>query len=215
MTDVDPTSPRSSPAPEGPAGSPADGVDGDTVSAPSSAMQRAARMNAANMLRSLLPLVVLCLIIVGFTALRQAPDERVQTVDPSSTIALAAARAHYPVQAPSGLPGFRATSARTNAGNATPGAPVTLEIGYLTPKNKYAGFAESDDPRASAVHSVLDGAQSKGTEEIGGAPWTRSTTRRGETAFSRQVGGVTLVITGSANDAELTEVVASVRPHAG
>lgn len=184
--------------------------------APSAAMQRAGRMTAANMLRSMLPLVVICLIVVGWTALRQAPDERVQTVDPSSTVQLAAARASYPVQAPIGLPsGFRVTSARTDAGNASKGAPVTLEIGYLTPKNEYAGFAESDDPRATAVRSVLDGAQAKGTVDIGGAAWNRSRTSRGETALTRAVGKVTLVVTGSASDAELTEVATAVRPHSG
>lgn len=192
------------------------GVPGHTEPAPSAAMQRAARMTAANMLRSMLPLVVICLIVVGWAALRQGPDERLQTVDPSSTVALAAARASYPVQAPAGLPsGFRVTSARTDAGNASKGAPVTLEIGYLTPKNQYAGFAESDDPRASAVRTVLDGAQAKGTADIGGATWNRSRTTRGETALSRTVGKVTLVVTGSASDAELTEVAAAVRPHSG
>jgi hypothetical protein len=173
-------------------------------------------MNAANMLRSLLPLVVICLIIVGWTALRQAPDERIQTVDPSSTVQLAAARASYPVQAPTGLPsGFRVTSARTDAGNAGKGAPVTLEIGYLTPKNEYAGFAESDDPQATAVRTVLDGAQPKGTVDVAGTAWTRVRTTRGETALSRTVGKVTLVVSGSASDAELTEVAALVRPHSG
>ena len=37
-------------------------------------MQRLARFNVANMVRSLLPLVVLSLVIVGWTALRQGPD---------------------------------------------------------------------------------------------------------------------------------------------
>lgn len=191
-------------------------VGGRTEPAQSTAMQRAGRMTAANMLRSMLPLVVICLIVVGWTALRQAPDERVQTVDPSSTVQLAAARASYPVQVPTGLPsGFRVTSARTDAGNVAKGGPVTLEIGYLTPKNQYAGFAESDDPRATAVRTVLDGAQAKGSVVIGGAAWNRSRTARGETALSRTVGRVTLVVTGSASDAELTEVAAAVRPHSG
>lgn len=179
-------------------------------------MERLARFNAANMLRSLAPLVVLCLLIVAWTALRQGPDERVQTVDPTSTVQLAAARAGYPVQAPSGLgSGYLTTSARTNAGNAAKGDPVTLEIGYLTPGKQYAGFVESDDPGASAVHDVLDGATQHGTVQLGGTAWTRSTTERGETALSRTVDGVTLVVSGSAKDAELTAVAASVRPYSG
>ncbi|HEV7210221.1 MAG TPA: DUF4245 domain-containing protein [Blastococcus sp.] len=210
MTDVGPTSQRSPHAQDG-SGS---GDDGTAPASPT--MQRLARFNVANMVRSLLPLVVLCLVIVGWTALRQGPDERVQTVDPSTTVHLAAARASYPVQAPSGLAkGYLPTSARTNAGNVTKGAPVTLEIGYLTPEKQFAGFTESDDPGAQPVHDVLDGATPHGTADIGGAQWTRSTTERGETALSRTVGRVTLVVTGSASAEELTAVAASVRPYSG
>ena len=179
-------------------------------------MQRAARMSASNMVRSLAPLVLLCLVIVGFTALRQQPEERVQTVDPTSSVHLAAARASYPLQAPTGLDRrYLPTSARTNAGNATAGQPVTLEIGYLTPARKYAGFVESDDPGALPVRDVLSGATPHGSVDIAGAPWTRSTTSRGETALSRTVGRVTLLVTGSASDQELTAVVASLRPYSG
>ena len=210
MTDVGPTSQRS-PYPHDGGGS---GDDGAAPASPT--MQRLARFNVANMVRSLLPLVVLCLVIVGWTALRQGPDERVQTVDPSTTVQLASARASYPVQAPSGLAkDYLPTSARTNAGHVTKGGPVTLEIGYLTPAKDFAGFTESDDPLAQPVHDVLDGATQHGTADIGGAQWTRSTTERGETAFSRKVGDVTLVVTGSARDKELTAIAASVRPYSG
>jgi hypothetical protein len=179
-------------------------------------MQRAARMSASNMVRSLAPLVLLCLVIVGFTALRQQPEERVQTVDPTSSVHLAAARASYPLQAPTGLdPRYLPTSARTNAGNASAGQPVTLEIGYLTPARKYAGFVESDDPGALPVRDVLSGATPHGSVAIAGTPWTRSTTSRGETALSHTVGRVTLLVTGSASDQELTAVVASLRPYSG
>ena len=43
----------------------------------SPAMARAAKLNAANMARSLLPLVVICLLIAGWAALRQNPDDPV------------------------------------------------------------------------------------------------------------------------------------------
>jgi hypothetical protein len=183
---------------------------------PAPAMQRAARMSAANMLRSLGPLVLLCLVIVGFTSWRQQPDERVQTVEPASTVQLAAARAGYAVQAPAGLDRrFLPTSARTDAGNATPGKPVTLQIGYLTPARKYAGFVESDDPGAQAVHDALDGATPHGSVDIAGTPWTKSTTKRGETTLSRTAGTVTLLVTGSAGEQELATIAGSLRPYSG
>jgi hypothetical protein len=181
--------------------------------APSSAIQRANRMNAANMLRSLLPLVVICLLVVAWTALRQRGDARVQEVDPSSTVQLAAARAGYPMVAPQGLPeDYRTTSARTDAGNAEQGDPVTLEIGYLTPDEEYAGFVVSDDRRADAVAAVLDGATEDGAVDLGGTTWTRSTTTREETALSREDAGVVVIVSGSADEDELEAVAAAVRP---
>jgi hypothetical protein len=184
--------------------------------APSPAMQRANRMSAANMLRSLLPLIVLCLVIVGWTTLRQRSDEGVREVDPASTVQLAAARAGYAVPTPTGLDAdYRTTSARTDAGNADQGDPVTLEIGYLTPSEEYAGFVVSDDRRSAPLATVLDGAEEQGTVELGGQTWTRSTTARDETALVREDDDVTMAVTGSASDEELETIAASVRTYAG
>ena len=190
----------------------------DAVPAPAvdPALERANRLNAANMLRSMLPLVLICLVIVGWTTLRQSGDVGVRTVDPSTTVQLAAARAGYPLVVPTGLAeGYRVTSARTDAGNAGEGDPVTLEIGYLTPEGEYAGFVVTDDRRADPVAAVLDGADEQGTVDVGGQPWTRSVTANAETALVREVDGVTVVVTGSASDEELEEVAAAVEPYVG
>jgi hypothetical protein len=184
--------------------------------APSPAIERANRLSAANMLRSLGPLVLICLALVGWMSFKQSDVDPVRGVDPSSTVQLAAARAGYPVPAPAGLPdGYRPTSARTDAGGAEAGDPVTLEIGYLTPSVEYAGFVVSDDARVAAVADVLDGAQEEGTVDLGGQSWTRGTTERGETVLSRTDGDVTVLVTGSATDAELATVAGAVRPYSG
>ncbi|RBY89520.1 DUF4245 domain-containing protein [Blastococcus sp. TF02A-30] len=206
MTEAGPPSPSpASPREEEPAAPPL-----------SPAQQRANSFTAANMLRSLLPLVVICLLLVGWQAFRSGPDEGVRVVDPASTVRLATERAGYPVQAPEGLDeDFRPTSARTDAGNATEGDSVTLEIGYLTPGEEFAGFVVSDDRRADPVLAVLLDATEEGTEEIGGQQWTRWTTERGETALSRESEGVVVVVSGSASDDELRTVAAAVRPVEG
>jgi hypothetical protein len=207
MTGSGPTSSR--PQDDAPAGAAA-----EVAPAPSPAIERANRMSAANMVRSLLPLVVICLVLVGWQSLQQKADEGVRVVDPSSAVQLAAARASYAVPAPAGLgKGYRPTSARTDAGNATEGDPVTLEIGYLTPSEKFAGFVVSDDRRAAPLTAVLDGARKRGTVELGGSTWTRETTRRGETALVREAEGVTVVVTGSAAEEELETVAAAVEPY--
>ncbi|MDT0278392.1 DUF4245 domain-containing protein [Blastococcus goldschmidtiae] len=200
MTEAGPTSPRPADRPEAPA-------------PPSPAVERADRMSAANMVRSLLPLVVICLLLVGWQAFRASNEETVRTVDPTSTVRLAAERADYAVVAPAGLPeDYRPTSARTNAGFADEGAPVTLEVGYLTPSEEFAGFTVSDDVRAEPVQSVLDGATDDGTVDVAGEPWTRLTTERGETALTRRDGDVVLVVSGSAPEDELRAVAAAVTP---
>jgi len=178
-----------------------------------SAAERANRMSAANMIRSLLPLVVVCLLVVGWIAFRQGDVDPVREIDPASSVQLAATRAGYPVEAPSGLPdGYRPTSVRTDAGDAVEGAPVTLEVGYVTPSEEYAGFLTTDDPRTERLTAVLDGAEEDGTVELGGRTWTRLTSERGETVLSREDGGVTTVVTGSADDGELETVAASLAP---
>jgi hypothetical protein len=181
----------------------------------SSAIERAGRLNAANMLRSLLPLVVICLLLVGWQTFRSSGDVGVRTVDPSSTVQLAAARASYELVVPSDLDeGYRTTSARTDAGGAEEGDPVTLEIGYLTPEEEFAGFVVSDDRDADPLADVLDGAQGQGTVDIAGQRWDRATTVDGETALTREAGGATVLVTGSAADDELEAVAASVEPYA-
>jgi hypothetical protein len=180
----------------------------------SPAIERANRLSAGNMLRSLLPLVVICLVIVGWTTLRQSGDTGVRTVDPSSTLQLSAARAGYPLLVPTGLAqGYRTTYARTDAGAAGEGDAVTLEIGYLTPGEEFAGFVVSDDRRAAPLAAVLDGAAQRGTLDVAGQEWSRSITEKGETALSRESGGATVVVFGSADDDELETVAASVEPY--
>jgi Protein of unknown function (DUF4245) len=204
MTGVGPTSQRPS-LPE------------EETPAPSPAVQRAARMNAANMVRSLLPLVVICLVIVAWTTFRQSPDvDPIREIDPSTSVDLAAARASYPIVYPEGLADdYRPTSARTDAGAAEPGDPVTLEIGYVTPSEEFAGFVVSDDRRADPVAAVLDGAVDKGTVDVGGQAWTRSITEDDETALSREADGVIMLVSGSASDDELEAVAAAVEPYDG
>ena len=179
---------------------------------PASAIERANRMSAANMLRSLAPLVVICLAIVGWLAFLRDDTgaDPVREVDPSGTVRTAAEYAAFPLEAPTDLPeGYRATD--TDFEGAGPGERVTLGIDYSTPAEDYARFVTSDDPEAEAVVEVLADAQPDGTADIGGQEWARSTTSRGETALSRQDGEVTVLVTGDASDEELETLAASVR----
>ena len=187
---------------------------------PPPAPDRRSKQTFANMLRSLVPLVLIILAVVWWTAFRQRADvQPVKTVDPSTTVQLAANRAGYPLLVPTDLPrGYRPTSVRTDAGNAGEGDPVTLEIGYVTPEDQFAEFVVSDDPRADAVTGLLADATPAGSLQIGGDTWTRATRlheRDEETVLSRTVDGVTVVVSGSASEAELETVAGSVQPYSG
>ena len=179
---------------------------------------RLSKQTFANMLRSLVPLVLIILAVVWWTAFRQSADvQPVKTVDPSTSVQLAANRAGYPLLVPTDLPrGYRPTSVRTDAGNAGEGDPVTLEIGYVTPKDQFAEFVVSDDPRADAVTGLLADATPAGSVQIGGDTWTRATRLHDgdeETVLSRTVDGVTVIVSGSASESELETVAGSVQPY--
>ena len=183
---------------------------------PSSAVERANRLSAANMVRSLLPLVVICLLVVGWQAFRTGSPDPVREIDPSGSLRVAGFRADYPLLVPSGLAtGYRPTSVHTDAGDAVEGEPVTVQIGYVTPSGRYAGFLVTDDPGAEPLEAVLEGATADGEVDIDGEVWTRSVTERGETALTRTEDGVTLLVTGSAGDDELRAVADAVQPYAG
>ena len=179
------------------------------------AVDRMQRFTAANMIRSLLPLVLGCLLIVGVTALRQNPEDPVREVDPTSAERAVAQLASYSLLVPTGLSdGWRPTSERTDAGRASAGDPVTLQIGWLTPDEEFAQYVVSDDENASALIDVLDDATDDGTQQVGGDTWQRLTTDRGETALTRSEGTATLVVTGSASDDELEALAGSLEPYA-
>jgi hypothetical protein len=212
MTGFGPSSERPEETPDGGAAHPVN----TAVPPPARAADRASRLNAANMLRSLVPLVVIVLLIVGWQAFKNDGVDPVHPIDPSSAIHLAASRASYPLLVPTGLSsGYRPTSARTDAGRARRGDPVTLQIGYVTPAEQFAGLTESDDPHADALTAVLGGARPQGSVQIGGRTWSRSTTQRGETALTLRSGPVTVVVTGSAADRELETVAGSLRTYSG
>jgi hypothetical protein len=178
------------------------------------AVDRMARFTAANMIRSLLPLVLGCLLVVGITAVRQNPEDPIREVDTTSAERAVSRLASYPLLVPRGLADeWRPTSVRTNAGTATAGDPLTLQIGWLTPAEEFAQYAISDDPEAAALTDVLTDATAEGSRQVDGETWEQLATERGETVLTRTAGTATLLVTGSASDDELTTLASSLEPY--
>jgi Protein of unknown function (DUF4245) len=196
---------------------------GTTVTAPAAggttappappAVDRMAKFTYRNMFWSMVPLVAICLLLVGWSAFKNDDVDPVKTVETTSAVRAAAEVAGYPVLAPQGLgDDWRSTSVRTNAGSVRPGGTVTLQIGWYTPHDEYAEYVSSDDPRADALTDVLRGATGQGSVQVAGTAWDRRTSERGETVLLRTDGPATLLITGSASDRELETLAGSLRP---
>jgi Protein of unknown function (DUF4245) len=110
---------------------------------------------------------------------------------------------------PGSLPkGWAANAGSLNGVKTT----AHLHIGWATPGAKYAGLEESVEAAARFVPTVLGqrGAAVTGSVPINGVAWQTRTSSRGEYSLSRVIGGITIVVTGSATNAQLQLLAASL-----
>ena len=113
------------------------------------------------------------------------------------------------VLSPVGLPsGWRANAARFNSS----GHAARLHVGFATPGAKFAGLDETNGTAARLIGDVLGsrGATVTGTTTIGGQVWDERRSDRGEEALTLTTGGLTVVVTGSASDAQLRALAGSL-----
>jgi len=160
------------------------------------------------MVRSLA--VVGVLVALFFLFSEQGGPEPVKVIDYTGTLERARQQAPYRVLAPEGLAAeWRATSARVEA--PAPGV-TTWHVGFVTPQDEYAGVEQSDGPSADFVAEQTSGAQRAGTQEVAGTTWERwAGGSRDRRALVRRIGGVTVVVTGSASYGELAELAGALR----
>jgi hypothetical protein len=114
---------------------------------------------------------------------------------------------------PTALP----SSFKATAGSLTgPAAAEHLHVGYAAPGSSFAGLDEAVGPTTGLVSSVLGaaGASVHGTVDVDGVAWQRRTSSRGEVALVHRVGGISVVVTGSAAQPVLVTLAASLRPAA-
>lgn len=102
---------------------------------------------------------------------------------------------------------------RANAATLTgPAAAEHLHIGFAVPGTEYAGLEESVAAPATFAHSTLgaSGAIPVDHVTLDGAQWLVSNSSRGEYSLRRTVGGVTVIVTGSATAEQLQTLAASL-----
>jgi hypothetical protein len=111
---------------------------------------------------------------------------------------------------PRSLPGGWKANAATLTG---PVGVEHLHIGFAAPGTKYAALEESVQDVTGFAPSVLGarGATVTGRITIAEATWQTRTSSRGESSLSRTIRGIAVVITGSATNAELQLLAASLR----
>lgn len=168
----------------------------------------------ADMVRSLglMAVIVAALLFIGARYLiMPGSAERPPPADYSSVVQDFPRAAGAPVLAPTSLPAsWRANAARLTA----PSDGVTqLHIGWAVPGSRYAGLDEATGPPTALVGTVLGtaGLTVRGTTTIAGAVWQQRVSARGERAYTRQDGRLTVVVTGNATDTQLRLLAGSLR----
>lgn len=147
--------------------------------------------------------------------LREEPLARdVRPVDFRDEVDVAVATADYTVLAPTGAPAdWVPQSARTApAGEGSEGS-VLLQVGFLTPQQRYATVVQSDAPAADVVAAQRLGDAPEATVDVAGRTWQQHRrVDRDELALVRTEGERTVVVTGDAPLADLRRLAEGLEP---
>jgi hypothetical protein len=206
------TAPRAQPGPPRPApggpGWPSRPVTGDhgAVTRPLDPAQRQRLRTPANLWRALLPL----LVVVGVVALLNWPrsgSDGVHVIDIGGPVS-SARQAGLDVLEPSGLSDrWRPTS--TEFLPAGPARGASFRIGYVSPAGRYAELLQGNDA-PEAVAAQYGPMSSDGTAPVNGASWSKFRTDAGRQLLRRTVGRITVIVTGSASQDELSQLAGSL-----
>jgi hypothetical protein len=136
------------------------------------------------------------------------------TVSYRADLAKLSAVAPYPAVAPAGLPPSWQPVSSGLAIDAS--GTVTWHLGYMTPEGSLASLEESNAAPAGFVRRMTNDGTALPPVRLAGRTWQRSATpSRGQRSAYRTSAGFTVVVTGNAGWAELSELAASLRPVAG
>jgi hypothetical protein len=165
------------------------------------------------MLRSLglVALVVVALLFVGPARSLILPRSRDRTppIDYTGYVRGFDDVASAPAVVPQALP----SSWRANASDVDhSGTSAHLHIGWAVPGDGFAGLDEGTGDQLALLGRVTGtaGKEVRSATTIGGASWDVRRSSRGETVFTREVGGVFVIVTGDATDAQLLLLAASL-----
>ncbi|MEJ7726662.1 MAG: DUF4245 domain-containing protein [Actinomycetes bacterium] len=172
-----------------------------------------------DMVRSL-GIVLLLIGAIALITLRPPGGDGIRVVEYGTELASARVAAPYPVLAPSGLDGYRATSVRF----AATADGTVWHLGYVTPLGEYVGLDQTDGAAGGFVDDLTEGAEalggSNGSVDLGGRAWDRydgGGDQDGERVrgLVSQGDGATALVSGTAEWPELEAMAAALSATAG
>jgi hypothetical protein len=180
------------------------------VTRPLTAAERQRLRTTGYLWRALIPLVLIAGLFALYEWLGQPHGSSgIHVIDTHGPIEAARQQAGFPLLVPNGLGnGWRPTS--TELTPAAPSAAASFRIGYVTPAGKYAEFLESNDA-ADAVAAQYGPLSADGTTPVGAAAWSKFQTADGKALLRHTTGSVTVVVSGNAGLAELSQLAASLK----
>jgi hypothetical protein len=186
------------------------------VTATEVARPKRGRENASDMVRSLglIAVVIAVTLIFDPGLIHPSKSQRVQAVDYSDYVSGFHQVTGKTALTPTSLP----TGWQANAGALSgPATAEHLHIGFATPGAKYAGLEESVENMTAFARSVLGtrGAAVTGRAPIAGTSWQTRTSSRGEYSLTTTIRGIAVIVTGSASNAQLQTLAASVASRRG
>lgn len=153
--------------------------------------------------------VIAALMLVTW---RPRPEAGPREVDWAEYAQTVQTRVEYPVAMPAGLSdAWISTSVRFERTDSSSGRPV-WHIGFVTPASQYAGVEQTDGDSAAFVAGLVGGAKPEGTVSLAGRDWQRYGSGANGYRTLVLIGQPsTIAITGSASDAELEQLAASLK----
>lgn len=159
--------------------------------------------------------ILVCLVLIGVVwALAQFQGAGGDKIDPAPTVdytaELADARAHAPFDVLAPVPppeGWRATSVDFEVA----GPIRTWQLGFITPDEHFVGLTQSNASADDVVEGATPADQPGAPVQVSGEKWQTLTSDEGETALVFAGDDVTVVVTGTADEAALVAFAESLQ----
>lgn len=169
-----------------------------------------------DMALAIVVLVVSLVAVLGAMGLLSVGSQKDNGVAPKVDVIAGLERSgpalKLPIVVPSGLPaGWQGNSFTLADPLSSGGVRTVVRAGWLTEAGRFITLIQSPEPAAALVtNEIGEGLGSAGSLDAGGTTWSQYPGVRDEQAWVRVQDGVTLLITGSAGEADFRTLAESI-----